>query len=162
MNENQIKEELIPSKTFYTQLDYYWKSLAIYAICLSVIILIRQTISQYKLVVAIYQPIIMILSIIIIITTIALLYQIYLNREVVISQDGIKVSRRGFEKYYPVELISKINIPEIINKNYDRNRYMPVTIHLKNNKKIRINPVVYKNDKELLNFIFQFKNLYKL
>lgn len=162
MNEHPIKDETIPQKVFYTQLDYYWKSLAIYAICLSVIILIRQTISQDKLIIAVYQPIILILSIIIIITTFALLYQIYLKREIIISQNGIKVSRRGFEKFYPIELISRINIPNIITQKNNRNRYMPVVIHLKNNRKIRINPAIYKNDKELTDLLIRFKEQYML
>ncbi|HPD33488.1 MAG TPA: hypothetical protein PKV40_03995 [Candidatus Kapabacteria bacterium] len=162
MSEEEIKNEIIPTKTFYSQLDYYWKSLAIYAICLSIVILIRQTISQDKLIIAIYQPIILILSIIIIITTIALLYQVYLKREIIISSEGIKVSRRGFNKFYPIEMISWIYIPEMFNGKNNRNRYMPVVIHLKNNRKIRINPVIYKNDKELLNLLIQLKEFYKL
>jgi hypothetical protein len=72
MNENKNKNEIIPTKVFYSQLDYYWKSLAIYAICLSIVILIRQTYIPRQMIIAVYQPIILILSIIIIITTIAL------------------------------------------------------------------------------------------
>ncbi|HAW09344.1 MAG TPA: hypothetical protein DCW42_09335 [Bacteroidetes bacterium] len=161
-NEDQIQEEIIPETTFYTQLDYYWKSLALYAICLSIVTLIRQTVSQYKLIAAVYQPVILILAIIVLITTLALLYQIYLKREVVISQRGIKVSRRGFERFYPVEHISKIIIREKLIINNNRNNYLPVIIRLKNNRKVRINPVIYKNDKELLNLIIKLKDIYKL
>lgn len=136
------------NKIFEYRLDYYWKSLSLYAIVLSVFILIRESISNTKVIDRIYQPIIFILIIITAITTIALLYQMYQKKKIIIGETKFILSNRWFTKIIDFQSISKLIIRS--NKYKKLDIYRIIFIKVKGKKRaIRINPAYY-NEENLL------------
>lgn len=143
-------------KIFEYRLDYYWKSLSLYAIVLSIFILIRESISNVKVIESIYQPIIFLLILVTVITSAALLYQMYQKKKIIFYDDKIILKNRWFEKTINFSEINKILIKK--NKFKKIDTYRLILIRLKNKRRgIRINPGYYNNENQLIDEFIQIK-----
>lgn len=149
------------SITFEFRLDYYWKSLSLYAIVLSIFILIRESISNTKVIYSIYQPIIFILIFITAITTIALLYQMYQKKKIIIEDSKLVFKNRWFSKTINFNNIQKVVVKNSKYKKLDF--YRIIFIKLKGKRRaIRINPAYYENEQILIDEFIRIKNEYNL
>ena len=137
------------TKVFEYRLDYYWKSLSLYAVVLSIFILIRESISNPKVIDNIYQPIIFLLIFITAVTSFALLYQMYQKKKIIIEDKKIVLQTRWYTKSIDFNNIQKIIIRTNKYKKFDI--YKIILIKLKGKKRaIRINPAYYYNENLLI------------
>lgn len=134
---------------FEYRLDYYWKSLSLYAIVLSIFILIKESISNTKIIETIYQPIIFLLIFITIITTIALLYQIYQKKKIIIEDTKLMLKNRWFSKIINFEDIKKIVIRSSKYRKLDNYRLIFLEVKGRH-RAIRINPAYYDKENILI------------
>ncbi len=146
---------------FEYRLDYYWKSLSLYAIVLSVFILIRESISNTKVIESIYQPIIFLLIFITVITSIALIYQMYQKKKVIIEETSFVFKNRWFTKIIDFQNIQKIVIRN--NKYKKLDFYRIIFIKIKGKRRaIRINPAYYDKEQLLLDEFIRIKKEFNL
>lgn len=144
------------TKIFEYRLDYYWKSLSLYAIVLSIFILIRESISNTKVIDNIYQPIIFLLIFITVITSIALFYQIYQKKKIIIENTKIMLNTRWYTKSIDINNIQKIIIKT--NKYKKLDIYKIILIKLKGKRRaIRINPAYYDKENLLIDEFTRIK-----
>jgi len=149
------------NKVFEYRLDYYWKSLSLYAVVLSIFILIRESISNTKVIDNIYQPIIFLLIFITIITSIALLYQIYQKKKIILENSKILLTTRWYTKSIDLNNIQKIIIKTKKYKKLDI--YKIIIIKLKGKRRaIRINPAYYNNENLLIDEFSTIKKQFNL
>jgi len=149
------------STIFEFRLDYYWKSLSLYAIVLSIFILIRESISNTKVIDRIYQPIIFLLIFITVITSIALLYQMYQKKKIIIEGSKLILKSRWFFKTINFQNIQKIVIKN--NKYKKLDFYRIIFIKLKGRRRaIRINPAYYDKEQMLIEEFTRIKKEYNL
>lgn len=154
-NELNIKHE---SKVFNYRLDYYWKSLSIYSIILSILILIEELIPKTSTSNSISQPFIFLMVFFVIITTAALVFQMYKKKSVIISEDGITFSFRNKNKFIKWDEIIKISF---VKDNFKESSQLQL-IRIKVNKYrfFLINPSTYENENEIVSILLDFKNKY--
>jgi len=149
------------NKVFEYRLDYYWKSLSLYAVVLSIFILIRESISNTKVIDNIYQPIIFLLIFITVITSIALLYQIYQKKKIILENSKILLTTRWYTKSIDLNNIQKIIIKTKKYKKLDI--YKIIIIKLKGKRRaIRINPAYYNNENLLIDEFSTIKKQFNL
>ncbi len=149
------------NKVFEYRLDYYWKSLSLYAVVLSIFILIRESISNTKVIDNIYQPIIFLLIFITVITSIALLYQIYQKKKIILENSKILLTTRWYTKSIDLNNIQKIIIKT--NKYKKLDIYKIILIKLKGKRRaIRINPAYYDNENLLIDEFSRIKKQFNL
>lgn len=152
-NELNIKQE---SKVFNYRLDYYWKSLSIYSIILSILILIEELIPKTSNSNSISQPFIFLMVFFVIITTVALVFQMYKKKSMIISEEGITFSFRNKNKFIKWDEIIKISF---VKDNFKESSQLQL-IRIKVNKYrfFLINPSTYENENEIVSIILNFKN----
>jgi hypothetical protein len=152
--ENEVNTKL-SERIFKSRLDYYWKSLSIYAIILSLAILIQESLSNLKVVNAIYKPLIFLLIFFVIITSIALLYQIYKKKSIILNEEGIVFKYRNKSRQFNWDKIIKITF---IRDKFS-SKSAPQIIRIKVNKYrfFRINPSSFENESELINYLQDIK-----
>lgn len=149
------------NKVFEYRLDYYWKSLSLYAIVLSVFILIRESISNTKVIDRIYQPLIFLLIFITAITTIALLYQMYQKKKIIIEESKFILKNRWFTKIIDFQNIHRLIIRS--NKYRKLDIYKIIFIKVKGKKRaIRINPAYYDKENILVEEFARIKKEFNL
>jgi hypothetical protein len=155
--ENEVNTKL-SERIFKSRLDYYWKSLSIYAIILSLAILIQESLSNLKVVNAIYKPLIFLLIFFVIITSIALLYQIYKKKSIILNEEGIVFKYRNKSRQFNWDKIIKITF---IRDKFS-SKSAPQIIRIKVNKYrfFRVNPSSFENETELINYLQDIKLRY--
>lgn len=162
IKENSKKKE-IAGKTencYKYRLDYYWKSLSLYAVVLSLFIFIKEIANDTKIIEAIYKPIIFLLIFIVAITTISLLVQIYQKKQLLISEDKIILKNRWREKVIPRKSINKIIfIKDRLNR---KNTIRLIKVRILNRFVLRFNPGYYENEEQLIKDFQSIKSKYNL
>jgi hypothetical protein len=142
-------------KKFTSRLDYYWKSLSIYAVLLSIVFVIRESLSNVKFITAIYQPLTYLLIFFVVVTSIALLVQFYKKRYIEISESRIGLHSRNKSRYIQWSDIAKISIAyeNVANKSFIK----VIRLKVDKFKYYFINPTSYENEKELIEIILEKK-----
>ncbi len=158
-NNNNQKNNLSVPQVFSTRKDYYWKALSIYLIILSAFLLIKESISNSKIIHAVYHPIIIILLLFIVITFGSLIYQKWFKQELILSIDKIIFSNRERTRAIPWEKVLKISL---IRNPFNKNRTTRlIKLKISKYRSIRINPSIYNNERELLRTFYQIKTILK-
>lgn len=145
---------------FPYRLDYYWKSLSLYSIILSVFLLIKESISNNKIITAVYHPVIIILILFIFITLSALLIQIRQKKVIILSNDKITLSTRNKSKSFYWKDIQKIYLITTQLKKENTIRLIKLKINGRR-RALRINPSMFQNENNLVIFLTEIKTKYK-
>lgn len=147
------------SRIFKYRLDYYWKALSIYAILLSIVIVIRFSLSNVKIIYSIYEPLLFLLVFFVFITSMALFVQIFNKKSISLNNESIILSTRNFTKTFEWKDINKISfIKDKFRKNND---IRLIKIKINKVKTLKINPSYYENEVDLINFFSEIKTTYK-
>lgn len=154
MNEN-INERHFPQR-----LDYYWKSLSLYSIILSIFLLIKESISNNKIITAVYHPVIIILILFVIITLFALVVQIRQKKVIFLSDEGITLSTRNKSKSYKWEEIQKIYLIKTQLKKEQAIRLIKLKFYGRR-RGLRLNPSMFQSESELVEFFTDIKTKLK-
>lgn len=145
------------SQIFEKRFDFYWKSVAIYSIVLIFYSLLRGTIEQGQLTMAIADPIVIFLALVIVFSIFAYLFNVWKSPKIQILRDAIVFRSRFYEKKLPMNEITKILIGRelVYNIRHPLKVVKILTTHRK--KPYRIRPSSFWNDKELIEAILNFK-----
>ncbi len=163
INKENIDNKEIVEKTnncYEYRLDYYWKSLSLYAVVLSLFIFVKEIANDAKIIDAIYKPVIFLLIFIVTATTISLLFQIYQKKRLLISEDNIIIKNRWRERIISREKIKKITfVKDRFNK---KNDIRLIRIRINRTFFLRINPGYYENEDQLIKDFQSIKSKFNL
>lgn len=102
--ETNIEE----SKTFAKRLDFYWQFIAVYSIALIVFSLIKGSIEDGRLSLTLNDPPVILLAFFVLYSVIGFLYNLYMNKKLIIGKDYIIFKSRVRERKYMLDEIAKI------------------------------------------------------
>jgi len=145
------------SKKIFTQnIDYLWRTVAVYTVILIVYSVLIGSVEKGYLTLKLFDPIVILLLIIILYSLIALVSRYYRQKTIIIDENSITIKTVFGEKN-----IFKDEIEAIIftkEKFYrSKRKYSVIKIKLKNRKKtIRIRPSAFNDEKMLTDSLIQF------
>ena len=158
--QNNLKQFDNNVRQFTFRLDFYWKALSLYAIVLSVAIIIEEFFSNVKYSNLIYQPLIFLMILFVLLTSLSLLYQFYRRKKLMIDDTGITISYRNHSKTIHWNHVKKI---AFVNDRINKNKSIRlVKIKIENFRSLRINPNSYDHESELISTIEDIKNKFHL
>ena len=143
-------EELNRKETFKYNMSFYYQSTIIYFVVFALYLLIRGEFVEETFTLITRDPIIYLLGAIVIISLVSLLYNLYKNKYLEISADGVSFVTRFGEKKIPVSQIGRIKISR--QRGRMRNHaFLLVRIKLKNRRRsVIIRPYDYENEEKLV------------
>jgi predicted RNA-binding protein len=151
-------EELNKKATFKYNMSFYYQSTIIYFIVFAVYLIIRGEFVEETFTLITRDPIIYLLGAIVVISLVSLLYNIYKNKYVEISEDGISFVTRFGEKQILISQIKKIKITKH-RERIENRAFRLVRIKLKNRRRsVIIRPYDYENEDKLLKKFEELKN----
>lgn len=158
-NYNEVGKSNI--QIYEKRFDFYWKSIAIYSIVLITYSLLRGTIEQGQLTMALSDPIVIFLAIVIGFSIIGYIFNLWKAPKIQITTESITFKSRFYEKKLAINEISRILIgkEKLYNLKHPLKVVKIYTIHRR--KPYRIRASSFWNDKELTQAIFNFKRVNK-
>ncbi|OGU60299.1 MAG: hypothetical protein A2X64_03650 [Ignavibacteria bacterium GWF2_33_9] len=145
-------------KQFSFRLDFYWKALSLYAMVLSIAILIEEFFAGVKSSKLIYQPLIFLMILFVILTSLTLLYQIFRRKKLSINDEGITISFRNHSKTILWEKVLKIYF--VFDKINKKKTVRLIKLKIINHRYLRINPNAYEHETELISILEDIKSKY--
>lgn len=144
-------------KNFKYKMSFYYQSTIIYIVAFLLYAIIRGEFVENSFKVMTKDPIIYFFGLIVIISLISLVYNIYKNKQLQLSDDGISFVNRFRTKSFKFEDITRIRISR--EKSGGGNgAFKIVRIKLKNRRRpVVIRPYDYENGKDLLNKFQELK-----
>ena len=138
---------------FTQTIDFYWRSIAVYAVILIFYSIAFGSITEGKFVMSATNPVVMLLILIIIGSEIALLYRLSRKRAIIIGQDFIIFKSRFGEKKYNLKDIKQIIFArERIFRS--RRKYSVIKFRVEQRKiMLRLRPSAFDNETLLLRMI---------
>ena len=146
------------AKTFPQRLDFYWKFTSVYSVSLLCYFIIRGFIEDFKFSHLIKDPIVILLLLFVIGPTIALLYNSYKKRSILVGKTYIIFKTRFKEKYYSIQEIRRIRVGRERLMRH-RNRIIRIIrIDVMNRRlPIKIRVTSFWNSKELVQAVTKLK-----
>lgn len=145
-------------EVFVPRLDFYWQSTAVYAIILIIYSLVRSSAKEGKLMLVVWDPVVILLSVFILYSTMSLLFRIIKNKTLIISKDRIILKSRFGEKVISMKEIKRISFVRI-RPFRTKGAYKMIKIWLVNRKRsVRIRTSSYWNETRLLESISKLKS----
>ena len=139
-------------------MSFYYQSSLIYLIVFLIYILIRGEFIEGSYILVTKDPIIYFFGIIVLVSNIALIYNLYKNRHLEISEDTISFVNRFKTKSILLEQIAYIKLFREMDGNSNR-VFRLIRIILKNRKRpVFIRPYDYENESDLIS---EFQDLKK-
>ena len=153
MTDDQLKNK----SKFKYNMSFYYQSTIVYFVVFAVYLIIRGQFIEDSYTLITKDPIIYLLAIIVFISVGSVVYNLYLNRYIEFSINGV-----SFCDKYKVRLIDKNEIVEIKlskDKRYDKpNMLKFIRLKLKSRKRpVIIRPSDYENADELIKRFYQLK-----
>lgn len=137
--------------SFKYNMAFYYQSTIVYFLVLVAYLLIRGTFIEDSFTVVTSDPIMYLLAIICGMSVIALLYNLFKNRVLEITDDAIRYVDRFRTREIPIDKIERITLSKKFTPN-KRSIFRLIRIKIKNRKRrILIRPYDYENHNELLN-----------
>ncbi len=137
-------------KIFKYNMSFYYQSTIIYFVAFLLYAIIRGEFVENSFKLITKDPIIYFFAIIVCVSLIALLYNLYLNRHLEISDNQISFISRRYKKTFLIDQISEIKIfrSEVRTK---RRPVRFIRLKIKNRRRrILIRTYYYENEKELI------------
>ncbi len=145
-------------ETFRYNMSFYYQSTIIYFVVFVLYLIIRGEFVEETFTLITKDPIIYLLGVIVIISLISLLYNIYKNKYLEISPEGISFVTRFGEKKILLSQIKRIKISKQRERMQNR-AFRLVRIKLKNRRRsVIIRPYDYENEDKLLNKFEELKS----
>lgn len=143
-------------KIFTQNIDYLWRTVAVYTVILIVYSVLIGSIEKGYLTLKLFDPIVILLSIIILYSLIALVSRYYRQKTIIIDDNSITIKTVFGEKnIFKDEIESIIFTKEKFYRS--KRKYSIIKIKLKNRKKtIRIRPSAFNDEKNLTDSLIQF------
>lgn len=143
-------DELNTKETFKYNMSFYYQSTIIYFVVFALYLVIRGEFVEETFTLITKDPIIYLLGAIVIISLVSLLYNIYKNKYLEISREGIAFVTRFGEKKILADQIKGIKISRR-RERIQNHAFRLVRIKLKNRRRsVIIRPYDYENEDRLL------------
>jgi hypothetical protein len=143
-------DELNTKETFKYNMSFYYQSTIIYLVVFALYLVIRGEFVEETFTLITKDPIIYLLGAIVIISLVSLLYNIYKNKYLEISGEGIAFVTRFGEKRILLDHIKRVKISRR-RERIQNHAFRLVRIKLKNRRRsVIIRPYDYENEEKLL------------
>lgn len=142
------------ASAFHVQLDFYWQSVAVYAVTLILYVIIRalyfSQLQQGLVVVVVNDPVVVVLGLFVALSVIALIVEVIVDRVIIVGPDFITFINRFHERTFTSDEIDRI----IIGRDR-RVRVRPTTqivrLHIKGRRRpLRIRPALSDREDDLI------------
>lgn len=155
MKKTTSSDSSLP-REFHGRLDFYWQSIAVYAVALVIYSLFKGSVESGTFSVAIYDPIVILLFIFVVISAAVLAVRWYLRPVIVVAADTITLRNRMRERRFAIEDITRIAFGR-----EGRSRlfgYRVIKIKIAGRRRVvRIRPSLFDDDHELMGAIAGLK-----
>ncbi|MFN5309432.1 MAG: hypothetical protein ACK5C0_08245 [Candidatus Kapaibacterium sp.] len=136
-------------KIFMQRLNYYWQSIAIYAMALVVYAILKGTVQQGELSMSVDDPLVLLLFAFVIISGLGLLFALYMRRSIIIDADSITFRSRHREKTIQLNQIKRIRLAR--ERRDENGVYKIVSISTDVRRRpFRVRPAGFDNEKEMI------------
>ncbi len=143
-------DELNTKETFKYNMSFYYQSTIIYLVVFALYLVIRGEFVEETFTLITKDPIIYLLGAIVIISLVSLLYNIYKNKYLEISGEGIAFVTRFGEKRILLDHIKRVKITRR-RERIQNHAFRLVRIKLRNRRRsVIIRPYDYENEEKLL------------
>jgi hypothetical protein len=150
--------ELNNKEKFKYNMSFYYQSTIIYFVVFALYLIIRGEFVEETFTLITKDPIIYLLGAIVIISLVSLLYNLYKNKYLEISVDGIAFVTRFGEKKILLSQVKRIKISKQRERIHNH-AFRLVRIKLKNRRRsVIIRPYDYENEAKLIVKIEELKN----
>lgn len=144
------------NKAFMHRLNYYWQSIAIYAVALVLYTIVKGTMQEGSFSITITDPLFLLLCAFVVGSAIGLLFALYMRRSVIIGSDFITFRNRYTEKTLALSEIKKIRLAR--ERRDETGVYRIISINTKNRRRpYRLRPAGFDNEKEMISEILRLK-----
>ena len=151
------EEQKNNKKTFKYNLSFYYQSTIIYFVVFLLYAIIRGEFVENSFTLITKDPIIYFFAIIVCVSLVSLLYNLYLNRHLVIEDDKISFVNKFAEKKYLLDNIEEIKISKFVSKKRNK-AFRLIRIKFKNRRRrMIIRPYDYENIEELISQFIKLK-----
>ncbi|MFA6569835.1 MAG: hypothetical protein WCT77_01215 [Bacteroidota bacterium] len=158
MEQSTLPKENSKSEKVFTQrLDFYWKFIAVYSIALLLYLLLKGTIDGHIYTVVLLDPVVILLSVFIVGPALALLFNTYKRRTIIIGRNYIIFRNRFHSRTYTFEEVKSIAFRKQRIKRRQKT-FGILKIDVVNRKRpITIRTSSFWNSKELIFELTRFK-----
>lgn len=140
-------------------MSFYYQSTIIYFIVFVIYVIIRGQFVDDSYTLVTKDPIIYLLGIIVLISMIALLFNLFKNRQLQIAEDGIHFIDRFKKRSFQFTEMKRVNISKVRRTGFSNNAFQLIRIKLSSRRRpLIIRPYDYENQNELLNRFHEIKN----
>ncbi len=144
---------------FKYNMSFYYQSTIIYFIVFVIYVIIRGQFVDDSYTLVTKDPIIYVLGIIVLISMIALLFNLFKNRQLQIAEDGIHFIDRFKKRSFQFTEMKRVNISKVRRTGFSNNAFQLIRIKLSSRRRpLIIRPYDYENQNELLNRFHEIKN----
>lgn len=144
---------------FKYNMSFYYQSTIIYFIVFVIYVIIRGQFVEDSYTLVTKDPIIYVLGIIVLISMIALLFNLFKNRQLQIAEDGIHFIDRFKKRSFQFTEMKRVNISKVRRTGFSNNAFQLIRIKLSSRRRpLIIRPFDYENQNELLNRFHEIKN----
>ncbi len=107
------------TRTFAKRLDFYWQFIAVYSIALIIFSLLKGSIEDGRLSLALDDPPVILLGFFVIYSVVGFLYNLYMNKKLIVGSDFVVFKSRVRQKKYVLGDILKISFGRERKKNLE-------------------------------------------
>jgi len=153
MTDEQLKNK----SKFKYNMSFYYQSTIIYFIAFAIYLLIRGQFVESSYTLITQDPIIYLLAFIVVVALIAILFNLYRNRYIEFSNEGLIFSDRFGSKLIHMNEIVAVKLSK--DRRYDKSNPLKF-VRIKTKARIRpfvVRPSDYENEEELLKRFHQLK-----
>lgn len=146
-----------PEQEFHYRLDFYWQSVAVYAIALIAYALVKGTIIDGSFTLALHDPVVIVLMVVVGISCVVSLMAWLSKRTITIGEDYIRFRNRFRTRTFLKEHIVNIALgkQKLVKV---RGSYRVAKIRLNNRRRLlRIRPSLYEQEQELVQALVSLK-----
>ena len=136
-------------KIFMQRLNYYWQSIAIYAVALVLYAILKGTVQEGELSMSVDDPLVMLLFAFVIMSGLGLLFALYMRRSIIMTADSITFRSRHREKTIQLNQIKRIRLAR--ERRDENGVYKIVSISTDVRRRpFRVRPAGFDNEKEMI------------
>lgn len=156
-----LQKVALPAE-FHVKLDFYWQSIAVYAVTLIGYVMIKavwdSTIQQGLVNVVLTDPVVVLLGFFVLITTFSLVVNSVSRRSIIISDDAVTYLSRFHERTFQLDEIEKIVIGSERRTNV-RGVLALVRIYIRGRRRpLRVRPGLYENEHGLVSALLTLRH----
>ncbi|MCL5990981.1 MAG: hypothetical protein M1419_02635 [Bacteroidetes bacterium] len=146
-------------KLFTQRLDFYWQFISVYAIALFIYFFLKGLFFDTTFTKIVRDPVVILLALFIIGSGLALLYNIFRKRSIIVGRDFLIFRNRFSEKLFHINDIISISIvKERIPRSRRKGVIRIIRIKIKNRKRfIRIRMSSFWNSKEFVTALLELR-----